>query len=65
MIYAFEYELTWIFGVFHAEANIEVCLGGVALRAIGADCGGRGARVSRFTGLRNEGGGHAKRPRSR
>jgi len=39
--------------VFHAGANIEVCLGGVALRGIGADCGVRGARVSLFTGSRD------------
>ena len=39
-------------GIFHAEANIVVCLGGVAIPAIRADCGGRRARVSLFTGSR-------------
>ena len=41
--------------VFHAEENIEVCLGGIALRAIGADRGGRRAGVPLFPGLRNQG----------
>ena len=30
-----------------------------------SDCGGRCARVPLFTGARNDGGSHAKRPRSR
>ena len=35
-------------GVFHAEANIEVRLGSVALSAFGADCGCPCARVPLF-----------------
>jgi hypothetical protein len=35
-------------GICHAGANIEVCLGGVALRAFGADRGGHCARVPLF-----------------
>src|ERR1035441_3554301 len=62
---------------FHAEANIEVRPGSVALSAFGADCGRRCAWVSLFAddgrstrglllrGSRNGGDGHAKRLRSR
>src|SRR5664280_1050660 len=64
-------------GIFHAEANIEVRLGSVALSAFGADCGcpcarvplfadyGRSTRDPLFTRSRNGGDGYAKRLRSR
>src|SRR5450631_2131300 len=60
-------------GIFHAEANIEVRLGRVALSAFGADCGCPCARVPLFAdygrstrglllrGSRNGGDGHARR----
>jgi hypothetical protein len=46
-------------GVFNAEVGLEVRLGGSALRAVGADCGRRGARFSLFAALRNESSWHA------
>src|SRR5271169_5182647 len=46
-------------GVFNAKAGFKVRLGGAAVRAVGADCGRRSARLYLFATLRKGSGGHA------